>query len=518
MNYPRRSGLLLHPTSLPGPHGIGSFDEAAYGWIDFLAETRQSLWQVLPLGPTGYGDSPYQSFSSFAGNPYLISLQALVDDGLLDQSVLDSAPDFPRDRVDYGGIYSWKLPLLYDVAKGFDQRATPEQKSEFDQFCRDEAEWLDEYALFMALKVEKETAWNEWPMALRAREVDALAQAKKRLVDEVLGHKLNQWLFYRQWTALKGYANDKGIQIVGDIPIYVAMDSADVWADPQDFQLDDDYQPTVVAGVPPDYFSETGQLWGNPIYRWHLMKQNGYAWWLRRIRAALRLYDIVRIDHFRGFAGYWEVPADEETAMNGEWRDGPGADFFETVRRELGELPIIAEDLGDITRDVIELRDQFDLPGMKILQFAFATDASHKFLPHNYTPNFVVYPGTHDNDTAWGWYTQSSSEHERNHFRHYYRSDGSDVPWTMLESAFASVAHTAIATMQDVLNLGPEARINTPGQASGNWSWRFVPEQISGHVVERLRGATVTFGRDPAIYENADETGDPVAEALRGES
>ena len=334
----------------------------------------------------------------------------------------------------------------------------PSQQAEFAQFCEDEAEWLEEYALFMALKVEKETAWNEWPLALRSREADALAQARARLADEVHGHQLNQWFFYRQWTALKRYANDKGVQIVGDIPIYVAMDSADVWADPQAFQLDEAYQPTVVAGVPPDYFSETGQLWGNPIYRWAAMQANGYAWWLRRIRAALRLYDIVRIDHFRGFAGYWEVPADEETAMNGQWRDGPGADFFETVRRELGDLPIIAEDLGDITRDVIELRDQFDLPGMKILQFAFATDASHKFLPHNYTPNFVVYPGTHDNDTAWGWYTQSSSEQERDHFRRYYRTDGHDAAWTMLESAFASVAHTAIVTLQDVLNLGAEAR------------------------------------------------------------
>ncbi|MCB0065164.1 MAG: 4-alpha-glucanotransferase, partial [Caldilineaceae bacterium] len=379
MNEGRKSGILLHPTSLPGRYGIGSLNDTAYEWVDFLQATRQSLWQVLPLGPTGYGDSPYQSFSSFAGNPYLISLEQLVTDGLLDQAQLDQAPNFPADHVDFGTIYTWKLPLLRTVADTFSQRATAEQQADFQAFCREEADWLDDFALFMALKDAHDgRPWNEWGMPLRSREAAALQAATKAHAAAIHGHKINQWLFYRHWQWLKGYANARDIQIIGDIPIFVAMDSADAWTNPDEFFLDAEFQPTVVAGVPPDYFSATGQLWGNPLYRWTTMQKNGYQWWLRRIRAALRLYDIVRIDHFRGFAAYWEVPAGEETAINGEWVTGPGPDFFKVVKRELGELPIIAEDLGEITPDVIALRDDFNLPGMKILQFAFSTDASDK--------------------------------------------------------------------------------------------------------------------------------------------
>ncbi len=513
MDYIRRSGILLHPTSLPGRYGVGSFDQAAYEWIDFLNQTRQTLWQVLPLGPTGYGDSPYQSFSSFAGNPYLISLEALVEDGLLDREMLDLAPDFPREWVDYGAIYNWKLPLLYDVAANFESRANAEQKAEFGQFCLDNADWLDDYALFMALKDAHGGApWNQWEIDLRSRQKQALVEATAEHAVDIHAHKFNQWVFYRQWLALKEYANHEGVLIVGDIPIFVAMDSADTWANPEEFFLDSEYQPTVVAGVPPDYFSKTGQLWGNPLYRWASMQKTGYAWWLRRIRAALRLYDMVRIDHFRGFSGYWEVPADEETAVNGRWVKGPGADFFRVVKEEMGDdLPIIAEDLGEITPDVIKLRNQLGLPGMKILQFAFATDASDKFLPHNFTRNFVVYPGTHDNDTTWGWYQESGAEKERDHFRRYFRTDGHDVAWTLIEACLSSVAGSAVFTLQDVLNLKSEARMNLPGRAAGNWTWRFVPEQITGHVADRLHNATVLFGRDPEIYAGKDEEagGDP---------
>jgi 4-alpha-glucanotransferase len=514
----RRSGILLHPTSLPGRYGVGSFNQAAYEWVDLLDQTGQTLWQVLPLGPTGYGDSPYQSFSSFAGNPYLISLEELVQMGLLDQVVLDQAPVLPRERVDFGAVYQWKMPLLRAVAAGFERRATPDQRAEFAQFCADHAAWLDDFALFMALKdAHNGAAWNQWDLPLRSRQPAAISAAQQEHAAAVHGHKLNQWLFYRQWLRLKGYANAKDIQVIGDIPIFVAMDSADAWANPEAFFLDDEFQPTVVAGVPPDYFSATGQLWGNPLYRWETLKQSGYGWWLRRIEAALRLYDIVRIDHFRGFAGYWEVPAGEPTAVHGRWLPGPGADFFTVVRNRLGDLPIIAEDLGEITPDVIALRDDFGLPGMKILQFAFSTDASDKFLPHNYSRNFVVYTGTHDNDTSVGWYRQSANEHERDYFRRYFRTDGQDPAWTLIDAAFRSVALFAVVPLQDLLGLGSEARMNLPGRAEGNWAWRFLPEQISGYLIARLRETTQIYGRDPKIYEGKDpEAGGQSGQETKG--
>lgn len=505
MTFERSSGVLLHPTSLPGRYGIGSFNQAAYEWVDFLAETRQTLWQVLPLGPTGFGDSPYQSFSTFAGNPYLISLEELVQDGLLDQSVLDKAPEFPRNRVNFGIIYNWKLPVLRLVADNFEQRVTPALWNEFDTFCADQAAWLDDYALFMALKDAHDGAsWITWGMDLRARKKRALNAAAREHAAAIMGHKINQWLFFRQWWRLKSYANEKGIRIIGDIPIYVAMDSADTWANPKNFYLDDQFQPTVVAGVPPDYFAATGQLWGNPIYNWKYLKRTGYQWWIERIQAVLKLYDIVRIDHFRGFADYWEVPAGEPTAINGRWVDGPGADFFHEVKAALGELPIIAEDLGILSPSVVVLRNQFDLPGMKILQFGFSTDASDKFLPHNFKENFVVYTGTHDNDTSWGWYQISSSEAEQDYFRRYLRTDGRDVPWSLINAAWRSVAVMAVAPLQDILGLGTDARMNLPGRADGNWQWRYVPEQINGHVTERLLEVTTIYGRDPEIYAGKD--------------
>jgi 4-alpha-glucanotransferase len=507
MNRIRRSGILLHPTSLPSRHGIGSFDHAAYDWVNFLQRTGQTLWQVLPLGPTGYGDSPYQSFSSFAGNPYLINLDALRHEGFIAAEVLEQAPDFPADRVDYGMIYNWKLPALRDAAAAFSVNASSTQRQDFERFCTENADWLDDYALFMALKDAHDgKPWIEWEMPLRRRDAQAMAAAKAELATQIHGHKFNQWCFYRQYLDLKGYANERGILIVGDVPIFTAMDSADTWANPDEFFLNDEFQPIVVAGVPPDYFSSTGQLWGNPLYRWEAMRQNDYAWWMRRIKAALTLYDIVRIDHFRGFAAYWQIPADEETAINGSWQPGPGADFFTAMQQVLGsDLPIIAEDLGEITPDVIALRDQFNLPGMKILQFAFADDASDKFLPHNYRRNFVVYPGTHDNDTTWGWYKHSGTEYEHDHFRRYFRTDGHDAAWTMIEAAWKSVAVMALATMQDILNLPTEARMNLPGRADGNWSWRFESWQITDHLTDRLRETTQLYGRDPQTYAGKDE-------------
>ncbi len=518
MDQTRRSGILLHISSLPGRHGVGSFNRAAYDWVDFLAHTRQTLWQVLPLGPTGYGDSPYQSFSTFAGNPYFISLEERVDDGLLDQAVLDGAPDFPRGHVDYGRLYEWKLPLLRQAATEFLPRATPEMRVEFEHFCVEQADWLDDYALFMALKdANGGKSWLEWAMPLRSRDPEALLSARLEHRDALHAYKFKQWLFTRQWNSLRAYANAKGIQIIGDIPIFVAMDSADAWTSPEQFFLNEEYQPTVVAGVPPDYFAATGQLWGNPLYRWHVMKQDGYRWWLRRFRGALRLYDRVRVDHFRGFAGYWEVPAGDPTAEHGQWVKGPGADFFETVRAELGELPIIAEDLGEITPDVLELRNHFGLPGMKVLQFAFSTDASDKFLPHNMERNFIVYSGTHDNDTSVGWYRHSSTDHERDHFRRYFHTDGRDPAWSLIVAAFGSVAMTAIVPLQDLLSLDTEARMNLPGRASGNWGWRFVPEQLTGHLAHRLQETTRLFGRDPDTYEGkGPEAGGQEGQSAKG--
>ncbi|MEM7130947.1 MAG: 4-alpha-glucanotransferase [Chloroflexota bacterium] len=496
MKTQRKSGILLHPTSFPSPYGIGSFDQWAYHWIDFFAESKQSLWQVLPLGPTGYGDSPYQSFSTFAGNPYLISLPDLVADNILEQAILDTAPPLPADSVDFGAIYQWKLPLLAAVSAGFHHRASAQLRDEFQHFCTQNSEWLDDYALFMALKNAHNGApWNQWEMALRSRQPDAIAAATRFQAKAIQAHKLAQWLFYRQWQMVRAYASEKGIQIIGDIPIFVAMDSADAWANPAEFYLDELFQPTVVAGVPPDYFSETGQLWGNPLYRWDVMAKNGYQWWIRRIQAAQRLYDIVRVDHFRGFAGYWEVPAQEQTAINGQWQKGPGAPFFHRLKDALGALPIIAEDLGEITDDVIELRDQFGFPGMKVLQFAFGGDASNAFLPHNHLPNFVVYSGTHDNATTRGWYEQDSTEAERDHFRRYNQVDGSDPGWALIRTAFASVANTAIVPLQDVLSLDNSARMNLPGRADGNWTWRYQHEKLDDGVRARLREVTELYGR-----------------------
>jgi 4-alpha-glucanotransferase len=493
MAFARSSGILLHPTSLPGPHGIGDLGPQAYRFIEWLASTGCKLWQVLPLGPTGYGDSPYQCFSAFAGNPYLISPDDLLAEGLLVQDDLAGMPEFPPSRVDFGPLIPWKLDLLQKAFSRF--QASPDHLREaFEHFRAENAAWLDDFALFMALKeAHGGGAWNGWPEPLRVREETALRKAKNEYAEREVRYAFYQFLFFRQWSKVRAYARENGIQIIGDIPIFVAYDSADVWAHPELFHLDENCNPTVVAGVPPDGFSATGQLWGNPLYNWDIHRQDGYAWWLSRVRASLQSVDIIRFDHFRGFAGYYEIPADHKTAEYGRWVPGPGRDLFRAVDKYLGDglitpgtgLPIIAEDLGLITPDVIELLDAFELPGMKVLQFAFS-GPDNPFLPHNYVPNCVAYTGTHDNDTAFGWLT-SAADHEREFALRYFDVDGQDFAWDLIRGVWKSVAVFAIAPMQDVLGLGGEARMNFPSTLGGNWAWRMKDGDMREDLAGGLR-------------------------------
>ena len=497
----RASGILLHPTSFPGPFGIGDLGRRAHDFVTWLAQARQPLWQVLPLGPTGFGDSPYQCFSAFAGNPLLIDLEALQAQGLLTHQDI-APPPFPLDRVDYGWVISWKTGVLRKAFQRFAATSPPEA---FLSFQQREAFWLDDYALFMALKeAHHGQPWFSWPPAWRDRTPAALDQARHELADAIQYHAFVQWVFFRQWQALKKHANDHGIRIIGDIPLYVAMDSADAWARRELFLFDEDARPLVVAGVPPDYFSPTGQLWGNPIYNWDKMAQQGYDWWIQRFRANLRLYDILRLDHFRGFYNYWAVPGDAKTAVHGEWRDGPREHFFDTVQAALGELPLIAEDLGEPHPGVYALRDHYGFPGMKILQFAWASDAHDPFLPHNYDKNSVVYTGTHDNDTTRGWF-EKASPREQDYVRRYLRVDGHDIAWDFIRLAMMSVARMAIIPMQDAMNLGSEARMNTPARAEGNWAWRYRQEQLTPGIQEGLAELARLYGR--SLEAEDDERG-----------
>ncbi len=494
---PRSSGILLHPTSLPGRFGIGDLGDEACRFVDFLAGTGQRLWQVMPLGPTGYGDSPYQALSAFAGNPLLISPEQLMTNGLLPADALDDAPAFPDGHVDYGQVIAWKMPLLERSFAHFREHGGGEQRARFDAFCREQAAWLDDFALFMALKAHFDGArWDAWPLPIRTHRPEAVAEWSGRLAGAMQLHRYVQWCFFEQWQALRAYAHARGVHIIGDLPIFVAYDSADVWANPDLFHLDEEGRPTVVAGVPPDYFSPTGQLWGNPLYRWDVMAQQGYAWWVERFRAMFQMVDIVRIDHFRGFQAYWEVPAGEDTAVNGRWVEAPGEALFSAVRSALGDLPIIAEDLGLITPEVEALRDRLGFPGMRVLQFAFGGPASHPYLPHNHIPHCVVYTGTHDNDTTVGWYRSAPPE-VQDHVRRYLARDGQDVAWDFIRAALSSVAEMAIVPMQDVLSLGSEARMNTPGRASGNWTWRLRWEQVQPWMRARLAEMTALYGRAP---------------------
>jgi 4-alpha-glucanotransferase len=492
MKFNRSGGILLHPSSLPGPYGIGDLGPQAYHFVDWLASTGCKLWQVLPLGPTGYGDSPYQCFSAFAGNPYLIGFDALIEDGLLTQDDFNQMPEFNASRVDYGQLIPWKLDLLQKAFSRFSSLSRNEALvKEFNAFGTENASWLNDFALFMSLKeANGGGAWSGWDEPLRKREPLAIEKAREDHAESILRYSFYQFLFFRQWNKLRAYANDKDIKIIGDIPIFIAYDSADAWAHPELFFLGEDSLPTVVAGVPPDYFSSTGQLWGNPLYRWPVHKKSGYAWWLERFRSVLSFVDVVRLDHFRGFAGYYQIPFGEATAETGQWMTGPGKHFFKTVSEHLSEskngtLPIIAEDLGVITPDVIELRDGFNLPGMKILQFGFVSP-SDPFLPHNYTRNCVAYTGTHDNDTAIGWY-ESAPAVERKFALGYLNSDGTDFAWDLIRAVWSSVAVYAIAPMQDLLSLGTEARMNFPSRLGGNWEWRMKKEDINSALAERLR-------------------------------
>lgn len=500
MRFKRAAGVLLHPTSLPSQYGIGDFGQPAYQFVDFLIESRQALWQTLPLGPTGYGDSPYQCFSAFAGNPLLISPDRLVNEGFLPATAVASVPSFPNHAVDYGPVITYKMSLMRQAFTHFRQHGTPEQETAFAQFCEEQAYWLADYALFMALKNEfmahEGGVWSTWPQDIALRQPQAIESWGQKLGDEVALHKFLQFLFFKQWLELKGYANIRGIQIIGDIPIFVAYDNADVWANPELFYLDEAGKPLVIAGVPPDYFSETGQRWGNPLYRWQRMRDQDYAWWEKRLDMSFVQADIVRIDHFRGFDAYWEIPADEPTAVVGRWVEGPGAHFFQRMQEKLGQLPLIAEDLGVITPEVEALRDAFQFPGMKILQFGFSGEKNSNFLPHNFGRNCVVYTGTHDNETTVGWY-HNALEGDRDHARRYMATNGHDIAWDMIRLAYGSVANTAVIPMQDLLSLGNEARMNFPGKVGGYWRWRYRADALSDHLVYRLREITELYGRAP---------------------
>jgi 4-alpha-glucanotransferase len=494
MRFERSSGILLHPTSLPGPYGIGDLGPAAHRWVDWCAGAGCKLWQVLPLGPTGYGDSPYQCFSAFAGNPFLLSPDLLLQDGLLRADDLADMPAWDPGKVDYGAIFRWKPALLEKTFRRFLAAPLPGLQTLFDEFRAASAFWLDDYALFAAIKESGGGGpWGAWPAELRKRAPAALAQARESLRDSILRYSFYQFLFFRQWDDLRAHARSRGLQIIGDLPIFIALDSADVWAHPDLFCLDEDRRPTAVAGVPPDYFSPTGQLWGNPLYRWDVHRYSGYAWWLDRIRAALRTVDILRIDHFRGFAGYWEIPSGSPTAETGRWVPGPGADFFAAVEKYLGGLPVLAEDLGVITPDVVELRERFALPGMKVLQFAFS-GPDNPFLPHHHVPNCLVYTGTHDNDTARGWY-ESAPAQEKDFARRYLGIDGSDFSRDLVRAAWRSVAVFALAPMQDLLDLGPAARMNFPGRLGGNWEWRITGESLSPQLQQALRELNFLYHR-----------------------
>ncbi|WP_028972846.1 4-alpha-glucanotransferase [Spirochaeta cellobiosiphila] len=513
MRHNRHCGVLLHPTSLPSKYGIGELGYEAHRFIDFLEQSGMSIWQVLPLGPTGYGDSPYSSFSTFAGNPLLISLDNLV--GYEDLSMIDLAdrPDFPEDRIDYGKVIEWKIPKLRLAAENFLSHKNKQTRHEaYKHFCKSKKKWLDDFALFMALKEHFQAKaqsegvdgaiWsNYWDEDIALRDPLAIKKWKSELKSEIEIQKVWQFFFFCQWMDLKGYANLKGIQIIGDIPIFVAPDSADVWAHRDIFCLDEKGSPSVVAGVPPDYFSATGQRWGNPLYDWDKMKSTGFKWWIERIEATLELVDIIRVDHFRGFEAYWEIPAEEKTAVKGRWVKALGKDLFTKVRSKLGVLPILAEDLGEITEEVIELRDFFGFPGMNVLQFAFEGSASdpdgqNPFLPHNHNPNAVVYTGSHDNDTTRGWYDKAC-EADRDHVKSYFVCNDMDVVWAFVRAAIASVCQYAIIPMQDLLNLESDCRMNLPGKLGGNWGWRMYEDHMHHELAGSIRYLVQLYGRLP---------------------
>ncbi|BAY21292.1 4-alpha-glucanotransferase [Calothrix sp. NIES-2100] len=497
MPFPRSSGILLHPTSFPSRFGIGDLGLEAYSFIDFLKDSYQQYWQVLPLGPTGYGNSPYACYSAMAGNPQLISPEQLQEQGLLTEDDFANLPGFDSSKVEFDRIAPIKIDLLKKACENFKTKATPLQQKEFAGFCQSKAYWLDDYALFMALKdTHGGSSWHTWEPELAKREPQAIDQAQRQLTGEIFFHKFIQFEFFRQWSKLKTYANMSGIQIIGDIPIYVAHDSSDVWANPDIFCLDEETgEAALMAGVPPDYFSATGQLWGNPVYNWEELEKQDFKWWLGRFQAMLDYVDVIRIDHFRGFEAYWAVEQGEETAINGEWLKAPGEELFETIKQKLGILPVLAEDLGVITPEVEALRDNFEFPGMKVLQFAFGSDPANPFLPFNYPRNAVVYTGTHDNDTTVGWYNQASDWEKQNLLLYLGCISSDGIHWDLIRLALSSIANQAIIPLQDVLGLGTEARMNFPSVAEGNWGWRYQKEALTEELSQKLKLLTTLYGR-----------------------
>ena len=492
----RQSGVLMHISSLPGKYGIGSFGQSAYDFVDFLVRTKQRYWQILPLGTTSYGDSPYQSFSAFAGNTYFIDFDILIEEGLLNEADVKGADfgDDPR-KVDYAKIFDARRPIMEKAVARF---LKADDLSDYESFVEQNAAWLEVFAEYMAIKEHFDNlAWTEWPdEAIRRREPASLASYREKLADKLTYHRVTQYLFFKQWLRLKAYANEHHIEIVGDMPIYVAADSADVWAQPHFFKTDAVGKPTCVAGCPPDEFSETGQLWGNPIYDWEAMDKDGYAWWIERLRESFKIYDIVRIDHFRGFESYWEVPAGSETSASGKWVKGPDYKLFAAVKEALGDLNIIAEDLGFMTDEVIELRERTGFPGMKILQFAFNPDDESIDSPHLAPNNSVMYTGTHDNNTVLGWYKDEIDDATRQYMAQYTnRKEYETVPHAMLRTIFSSVSFMAIATMQDLLELDSAARMNYPSTIGGNWTWRMTAEELNPIVEGELYSLTKTYRR-----------------------
>ena len=491
----RSSGILLHITSLPGKYGIGTMGREARSFIDFLVDSGQKLWQILPLGHTGYGDSPYQCFSAFAGNPLIIDLEKLQEQGLLKPEDLPDNEGFPEDAVNYGKVFAYKYTLLEKAWQNFQKADDHGLKQQYGTFCTGNQWWLDDYAFFMALKIHHGgIAWTQWEKDIKMREPDAVEKYRNLLAGKIDFYRFLQFVFYHQWLELKSYANINNIKIIGDLPLYVAFDSADAWANPDIFDFDETLTPRTVAGVPPDYFSETGQMWGNPIYDWKRLEEQGFRWWIERIKANFLLYDILRIDHFRGLAAYWSIPYGEETAINGKWIEAPGRAMLRAVYDSLGEKPIIAENLGVITPDVEQLREEFSMPGMKILQFAFDSGEDNDFIPHTYEKNSVVYTGTHDNNTTEGWFRHSPEE-DRQLMREYFCLDENNPSWSFIRLAWSTVSNIAIAPMQDILGLGEEARMNFPGKSPGFWKWRYRSDMLTGNHADDLRRITRIYGR-----------------------
>ncbi len=505
----RASGVLLHPTSLPGPHGIGDLGAEAFRFADLLQAAGQTWWQMFPLGPLGISHSPYQTLSAFAGNPLLISLDRFCEAGLLRREDLNPVPRFNSSCVDYAAVFNYKEPLLRKAFETFKKKKMGSRRSGYDAFCNHHASWLSDYALFCALKEQYGgLPWTKWPPEVRLGKSSTLAHVQEELKDHVHYYQFLQFEFFQQWAELKRYCNERKIGLIGDIPIFVSPDSADVWAHPELFWLGADGRPTVVAGVPPDYFSRKGQLWGNPLYRWAVLRERGYDWWIDRFRVTFERFDAVRLDHFIGFERYWEIPASSKTAQNGRWEKGPSADFFNKVLHELGPLELIAEDLGVVTPEVIALRDKFNFPGMRVLQFAFKGGSdSNSYLPHNFINRCVVYTGTHDNDTTVGWFkdrgsassTRSGKEikRERKRALDYLNSAGKKIHWDMIRLALQSIADTAIVPVQDIIGLGSAARMNLPGTPFGNWKWRMKKNAINKSAVKRLRRLTEIYHRIP---------------------